>query len=82
MKTLDELQKQLYELTKFVHDNEDKIDFLPNGVELESIFFSGSLVYAKFTLKNCPYAKGNKFIETKKVLDWAYELGFEKERMQ
>ena len=76
MTNLSELQQFLYELTSFVHANAEKLDFLPDGIELDIVTFSGSLTHFIFTLENCLYAKGDRFIDTEKVFDWADSLGF------
>ena len=79
MSNLDELQQALYNLTSFVHANAEKLDFLPEGVELDTVTFSGSLTHFIFTLENCLYAKGDRFVDTEKVFDWAESLGFKLE---
>lgn len=71
-----ELQQALYRLTSFVYENAEKIDFLPKGIELNTVCFSGSLAFFKFTLENCLHAEGERFIDTQKVFDWAEFNGF------
>lgn len=76
MNNLNDLRELLYKLTQFVHDNDKKIDFLPDGfTDLETVYFSGSktrFVFYSGVLSQI----GEKYIETQKVFDWADVNGF------
>ena len=76
MTNLNDLRELLYRLTQFVHDNSEKIDFLPCKVdEIDTVYFSGSKTRIVF-YSGVLLSIKEKHIETQKVFDWADSLGF------
>lgn len=77
MTELNELQQFLHQLTAFVHCNDEKLDFLPEGIDLDTVCFSGSLTYFSFTDEYMEeFVKREIFRDTQTVFDWADSLGF------